>query len=179
MSGKKGFVFKLQPVLDHRQNLVDEAEKLLGEREREVAERQQGLDMLAARRQDMRVYLGALQVQPSLDIQTIEAVNSYNQALGKEERALRAGLLEAERRAREAREAVVERRIDLEVIEKLRERDLKRYHAEQRAKEERMLDDLASAAFARGMGAERGLRPTGDAPWNEQGSTSPMSHSNW
>jgi len=179
MSARKGIVFKLQAVLDHRQSLVDEAEKVLGEREREVAEYQRGIDVLASRRQDMRDYLSALQVQPSLDIQAIEAVNGYSLELAKEERELRSRLLDAERRAREAREELVARRIDLEVIEKLRERDLKRYNAEQRAKEERLLDDLASAAFARNMGAARGLHPNGDARWNEHSSTSPMSHSNW
>ncbi len=175
MSGNRGFVFRLQPVLEHRQNLVDEAEQVLGEREREVAERQMGLQMLAERRQNMRVYLAALQVQPSLDIQAIEAVTGYDRALTVDEKDLRATLRDAERRAREAREVVVERRIDLEVVEKLRERDLKRFEAEQRAKDERMLDDLATAAFARNMGAERGLRPSGDAQWKEQDSTSPMS----
>jgi len=179
MSARRGFVFKLQPVLDHRKKLVEEAEKVLGEREREVAEYQRGIEILANRRQDMRDYQAALQIQPSLDIQAIEAVNGYSLELAKEERALRAQLLDAERRAREAREELVARRIDLEVIEKLRERDLKRFNAEQRAREERLLDDLASAAFARNMGAERGLHPNGDARWNEHSSTSPMSHNNW
>jgi flagellar export protein FliJ len=179
MSGKRGFRFKLQPVLDHRLNLVEEAEQVLGEREREVHERQMGLQMLADRRQNMRVYLAALQVQPSLDIQAIEAVTGYDRALTVDEQELKARLREAERLAREARDVVIARRIDLEVIEKLRERDFKRFESEQRAKDERMLDDLASAAFARNMGAERGLRPSGDATWNEQSSTSPTSRNNW
>jgi flagellar export protein FliJ len=179
MSARRGFIFKLQPVLDHRQQLVEEAEQVLGERHRDVSEREMGLQMLAERRQNMRVYLAALQIQPSLDIQAIEAVTGYDRALTVDEKDLKAQLRDAERRAREAREVVVERRIDLEVIEKLRERDLKRFEAEQRVKDERMLDDLASAAFARNMGAERGLRPSGDASWKEQDSTSPMSRNNW
>jgi flagellar FliJ protein len=177
MSAPRGFNFRLQPLLEHRQGLQEEAERALAQCEREVAERLQGLQLLSARRQEMRVYLAALQQQPSLDIQAIEAVNGYDVALKGEERELRARLREAEARARDAREAVVQRRIDVEVIEKLRERDLKRFHEEQRAREERLLGDLASAAFARNMGAERGLRPMGETPWTGQESISPMSRS--
>jgi flagellar FliJ protein len=178
MSAPRGFKFRLQPLLDHRLGLQEEAEQALALCEREVAERLQGLQLLAARRQDMRVYLGALQQQPALDIQAIDAVSVYDVALKGEERELRARLREAEARARDARDIVVQRRIDVEVIEKLRERDLKRFNDEQRAREERLLDELASAAYARNMGAERGLRPMGETPWTAQESISPMSRSN-
>jgi len=178
MSVPKGFSFRLQALLDHRQQLVDDAEQILAQHEATVAQYQRGLDFITARRRQMNAYLGALQVQPSIDIQALESVNGYDGVLDDEAREIRKRLRDAERNMREARDVVIQCRIDLEAIEKLRERDLKRFLAEQRAKEDRMLDEFASVAFAREMGAARGLRPTGDAPWKDQDSTSRASHSN-
>ncbi len=178
MSAPRGFVFRLQALLDHRQQLVDDAEQILAQHEAKIAQFQRGLEFVAQRRQQMNAYQGALQVQPSIDIEALESVTGYDRVLNSEAKEIRSRLLEAERNAREAREAVVKCRIDLEAIEKLRERDLKRFVAEQQAKEDRVLDELASSAFARNMGAARGLRPTGDTPWKEQDSTSRASRSN-
>lgn len=178
MSDPRGFVFRLQALLDHRQQLVDDAEQILAQHEATVAQYQRGLEFIAQRREQMKAYLGALQVQPSIDIQALEAVSGYDGVLDNEEREVRSRLRDAERNLREAHDVVVQCRIDLEAIEKLRERDLKRFIAEQRAKEDRVLDEFASNAFARNMGAARGLRPTGDAIWKEEDSISRASHSN-
>lgn len=178
MSEPRGFVFRLQALLDHRQKLVDDAEQILAQHEATVTQYQQGLEFIAQRRRQMNAYLGALQVQPSIDIQALESVSGYDGVLDNEAKAVRSRLRDAERNLREARDVVVQCRIDLEAIEKLRERDLKRFISEQRAKEDRMLDELASAAFAREMGAARGLRPAGEAPWKDPDSTSRASHSN-
>ena len=178
MNAPKGFFFRLQALLDHRQQLVDDAEQILAQHEATVAQYERGLEFIAQRRQQMKTYLGALQVQPSIDIQALESVSGYDGVLNHEAREIRSRLRDAERNMREARDVVVQCRIDLEAIEKLRERDLKRFITEQRAKEDRVLDELASTAFAREMGAARGLRPTGDAPWKDQDSTSRASHSN-
>lgn len=177
MSDQRGFTFRLQALLDHRKQLVDEAEQVLAQQEQVITHHQLGLEFISERRRQMNAYLGALQVQPSIDIQALESVHGYNGVLDNEARAIGARLREAEQAAREAREVVIQRRIDLEVIEKLRERDLKRFITEQRARADRMLDEFASAAFARNMGAARGLRPTGDATWKDQDSISRASHS--
>ncbi len=178
MSAPRGFVFRLQALLDHREKLVEDAEQIMARHEATVAQYEQGLEFIAARRGQMKTYLGALQVQPSIDIQALESVSGYDGVLNHESQELRTKLRAAERDLRESRDVVVQCRIDLEAIEKLRERDLKRFVIEQQAKEDRMLDELASAAFAREMGAARGLRPAGDAPWKDQDSTSRASHSN-
>jgi flagellar export protein FliJ len=177
MSAGRGFVFRLQALLDHRQQLVEDAEQILSQHEATVTQYERGLEFIAQRRQQMKGYLGALQVQPAMDIQALESVSGYDGVLDNEAREVRSRLRDAERNLREARDVVIQCRIDLEAIEKLRERDLKRFAAEQRAKEDRVLDEFASNAFARDMGAARGLRPTGDAPWKDQDSTSRASHS--
>ncbi|MEZ4523623.1 MAG: flagellar export protein FliJ [Thermomicrobiales bacterium] len=177
MSDQRGFKFRLQTLLEHRQQLVEEAEQVLAQHQQTIAHHQQGLDFIAERRAQMNAYLGALQVQPSIDIQALQSVSGYDGVLNAEAKAITVRLRAAEQAAREASAVVVQRRIDLEVIEKLRERDLKRFTAEQRARADRVLDEFASAAFARNMGAARGLHPAGDTPWKDQDSTSRASHS--
>lgn len=177
MSAPRGFTFRLQALLDYRRKLVEEAEQVLARHEQVIVQYQRGIELIGERREQMKMYLGALQVQPSIDIQALESVSGYDRRLDGEARTLGARMREEERAAREARDVVIQRRIDLEAIEKLRERDLKRFMAEERAKEDRLLDEFASSAFARNMGAARGLRPSGDASWKEQDLTSRASRS--
>ena len=147
------FVFKLEPVLRHRQRIEDEHKRAVGLLVREVVSAEQQLrSMQEALSEDKAQMADALIGE--VDVRWIRrhAVH-VNQATIRAQQ-IAGQLMGLHHRVAEARQTLLEASRARKVIEKLRQRHEQRWAESQQRRENRELDDLITGASARRILAE-------------------------
>lgn len=143
--------FRLQVLLDHKQQLEEQQMLVLSEREAERRRAIEVLDMLRVAEDEQMRHLDVLARDTRLDpFQQRDAV-AY---LGRIERSIVAQgavIAEAEIAVAEARDALVELLKEKRSLERLRERHVTEVTLEEGRRESRVVDEITSARYVRAL----------------------------
>lgn len=135
------FRFPLDPALQLRSRLEEQAQVELAESRRRLELRQEALREIERQLQRHASVRSDLQ-QSQIDALTLAALDPYQQELERTLALARAALQEAEAAMERAREALHQRRVDREVLERLRERRRAEHRHQELQEEQRSLDEV-------------------------------------
>jgi len=139
----KPFAFKLEKVLDYREQLEEHAKAALA-RAREAHEAK------AAFVADLEARLAAhmdKEVESRKSANDMWLWRQYKDALGQDITIARMDLKSLELKLQRCRAEAVERSKDRKLLEKLKETQAKKHHEEQNAREEKENDEMATLRY--------------------------------
>ncbi len=140
------FQFKLQKLLDYREDEKNAAAEELGRRQRELLEIEKELERL--RRDEQRVMeLGRGQQEQKLNLFALRAVESYRVFLQERFRCKQQELCRSEDQVEEQRREVVENWRRCRVLEKLKEKGLSGYQREELKREQLFNDEISLYSY--------------------------------
>ncbi len=139
----KPFSFKLEKVLDYREQLEEQAKAAL-------AQAQAAYDAQAAVINDLRARHGAhmdKEMESQKNPNDMWLWRQYKEALEQDIGQAEYRLSELELNLHRMRQVAVERSRDKKLLEKLKETQAKKYHAEESAREEKEYDEMATIRY--------------------------------
>jgi flagellar export protein FliJ len=157
-----GFKYRLQPLLEHKQEIKNEAERELRRREEELEKQQIYLDTLRRRLQDLvqqrqqlqRDLLSSPYMGTTLSGREVQQRVEFLKALGVEiERAQadvstqRTVVDDWQRRVQQAKKQVQDANREVEVLQKHRAKQQERFVREQEKQEELALDEIGNVLY--------------------------------
>ncbi len=143
------FTFSLQALLDYRKSREEERQMELAAAIRALAEETRKLEGIIA---DERGNLAELvrMAGEARPVSQVAALLIRGQQLGERRRSQEENLERAKKSMEECRDRVIEARQEREKLEKLKEKRIKAYIAEEARRETKMIDEAArSAAYTR------------------------------
>lgn len=142
------FVFKLQPVLDHRKRLEDQRRQELGKRLQEQALMENKL-----REVQQAISMGKSNLAGGMvgrvDVSQIRRLAAYGGQLSMRAQELMMRLYGIHRQVNQARELLIEATQARQAVELLRDKQYKQWQREQDRIEQRAMDEMAAQAFIR------------------------------
>jgi len=151
------FSFRLQKLLDHREDQKKLAQEELARRQRELLQVEQELDRL--QQEELKLLqLHRGKAMQKVDVYNLLAIDSYRIYLQERYRRKEKMLRKARQKVEEQRQEVLESWQRCQVLEKLREKALSDFLEEEKLKEQRLNDELTLYAYVRreGNGPEGG-----------------------
>jgi len=146
--------FKLQSVLDYREQIVDLRQGELVELEQKLQAEQLVLAALRERIADLADDIRESQEAGNLNCTELNYKLAYMEQLEEREEAQVARVQEC-RRLREAKRLeLMQAAQDKQVLEKLKDRHLEEQRAEELYRENQMLDEISVVRFHRNAGSE-------------------------
>ena len=138
------FHFKMQKVLDYREQLEEEAKVNLAIQQARLAEARERLEQI---RHELRQAEDALMSAPLMGAPERWLREQYTKGLHADaaHEALQVRMLE--QLAEEARQLLAARAIDKKLLEKLKERQKQHYVREEQLKEQRINDETATLRY--------------------------------
>ena len=142
------YTFKLQPVLDHRQLIEDNIKKELAEIRQKVIESQQQMESLKQKEMDT---IRALQQEQAQGLSSDQVVayhvflKDLSIRMDKQQRLIADIQMQETAKQDELLEAMKKRQI----LEKLKDQGLDRYHQSVLKKEQTFIDEIAVNQFVR------------------------------
>ena len=156
------FIYRLQLLLEHKEEAKKEAERdLLNEEEQLQAQlkilqslRQQEQDLRTRREQARRDLLAAPQLEDALSAQEVQQRSGYVKELGHQIEQARNDVLsqqivieERELSVELAKERVKQARREVEILAKHRSKQEERFFREEQVKEELVLDEVGNVLY--------------------------------
>lgn len=142
------FQFRLQKLLDYREEEKNMAAEELGRRQRELMEIKEELERL---QQDelrlMELYRG--QQGQTINLFALRAVESYRVFLQERFRCKQQELCQSEDKVEQQRQEVVENWKRCQVLEKLREKDRDGYNREENRREQLLNDEISLYSYVK------------------------------
>jgi flagellar FliJ protein len=149
------FKFRLQKLLEYREEEKKMAQEELARRQRELLEIEAELEKL--RREELRTLeLRRAEQSKKLDIFTLTAIESYHLFLQERLRSKQQELLQSREQVEEQRQAVVESWKKCEMLERLKEKRREGYLQEEKSREQRLNDEISLYTYFRKEGGLRG-----------------------
>ncbi len=142
------FQFRLQKLLDYREDQKNLAQEELARRQRELLKIQEELDRLQKKEQRVLEFHRGHQLQ-KLDVFTLTAAESYRLFLQERFRSKQQELLQIREQVEEQRNTVVESWRSCQVLEKLREKSLNVYIQEEKIREQQLNDEISLYGYLR------------------------------
>ena len=139
----KPFSFKLEKVLDYRAQLEEQAKGALAKARAVRDAQREKVDDLHAR---MQAHL-AKEEASHKSANDMWLWRQYREALVLDTTREEAVLRELELKLQKRRQEAVERSRDKKLLEKLKETQAKKYHQEERAREEKENDEMAAIRY--------------------------------
>lgn len=137
----------MNPLLEHRQKLVEEAQRQLAEQERWVAACRTALQELEASQRALALNLAAI-VGRSVEPTVLAGAASYEAWLARRRQEQEEALERAKRQAEAARAALVAQRREAKKIEVVRARWLNAALQVERKTEANLLDEIGTVRAA-------------------------------
>ncbi|MBV8074046.1 MAG: flagellar export protein FliJ [Candidatus Eremiobacteraeota bacterium] len=141
------FVFRLAPVLRHRERIEEEKKLLLAAAQRKLFEAESERQRLRNRREELATELVA--EHRKIDGETLRMTYAHLDFLAREITAADWRVAAATQAVDLARDYLVRATKDRKVLERLRERQLEAFNVEQLRLEQRDLDEANSRRHAR------------------------------
>ena len=138
------FVFKLDPVLRHRKQVEQERQRELAEAQAEMVRLEGQLRALDASVRDGRDDLRGNRLIGTLDMRFLAAHRRFEHAVRQEAVAVAQAMARQQARVQEAQGRLAEAAKERKILEKLRERHLDAWRAEQSRKEGIEADEVGS-----------------------------------
>lgn len=142
------YTFKLQPVLDHRQFIEDDLKKELAEIKQQVLKARQQLDSLKRKEMNTATAL-KMQQKEGLSSDQVLAYHDYLKRLSDRIVEQDKITAEIETQELEKQDALLEAMKNRQILEKLKERGVDRYHQVMQKKEMNFIDEIAVNQFVR------------------------------
>ncbi len=138
---------RMNPLLEHRQKLVEEAQRQLAEQERWVAACRAALQELEASQRALALHLAAI-VGRAVEPAVLAGAASYESWLARRRQEQEEALERAKRQAEAARAALVAQRREAKKIEVVRARWLNAALQVERKTEANLLDEIGTVRAA-------------------------------
>ncbi len=142
------FQFRLQKLLDYREDQKNLAQEELARRQRELLKIQEELERLQSEEQRVLEFCREQQLQ-KIDVFTFSAAESYRLFLQECFRSKQQELLQNQEQVEEQRKTVVESWRGCQVLEKLKEKNLQAYIQEENSKEQKFNDEISLYGYLR------------------------------
>ena len=142
------FKFKLQAVLDHRQLIEDNIKKTLAEIKQTLIENQKNLETLINKETDTMHILKQDQAE-GISSHNVIAYQDFLRDLSKRITLQRKAIDEICEQEEETKKALREAVKQKQILEKLREQGMDRYHQNMLKKEQEFIDEIAVNQFVR------------------------------
>lgn len=142
------FKFKLQAVLDHRQLIEDNIKKALAEIKQKLIENQKKLETLINKETDTMHILKQEQAN-GISSHDVIAYQDFLKDLSKRITLQRKAIDEICEQEEETKKALREAVKQKQILEKLREQGMDRYHQNMLKKEQEFIDEIAVNQFVR------------------------------
>lgn len=157
-SAKNNATFRLRRVLEHRQRLTNQAQHELAECERAVTEATGFLNLLQQERARLVNYMCRAQSDLTINVDSLIAADQHDAKLRTVSQHQEQKVADAELRETEARDNLLSRRVNERVLEKLRDRHMQEHEQRVRAKQERLIDELATTSRGRQQSMNGGMK---------------------
>jgi len=141
------FIFRLAPVLRHRERIEEEKKMLLAEEQRRLAEAKAARQRLRDRRETLARELVA--EHRKLDVETLRLTYAHLDFLAREINTADWNVAKATGAVDAAREVLVRASKDRKILDRLRERAQANFDREVARAEHRELDDANARRYAR------------------------------
>ncbi|MBU6428085.1 MAG: flagellar export protein FliJ [Cyanobacteria bacterium REEB65] len=145
----RGFKFRLEVVLAQRKRIEDECAGDLGRAVQERLARDAAVKAIDDQEAESYARQEEVQRTGTFSALDLEAFVRFRQGLASHRLQAQADLNQAKRVEDRARSALVEARKNREVLDRLKEKQFKQWQAEVEAADARLLDELATQAYAR------------------------------
>lgn len=139
------FVFRLAPVLRHRERIEEQKKTLLAAAQRTLAEAEERRQQLRDRREALAAELIA--EHKKLDVETLRLTYAHLDFLAREITAADWHVANCVRAVDQAREALVRATKDRKVLDRLRERQKEAWESEQMRIEQNELDEANARRY--------------------------------
>ena len=142
------FQFRLQKLLDYREDKKKLAQEELARRQRELLKIQEEIEKLQKEEQRVLAFHREQQSE-RLDVLTLTALESYRFFLQERLRSKQQELLQSREQVEEQRKVVVESWKNCRVLEKLKEKSLNAFLQEEKSREQRFIDEISLYGYIR------------------------------
>lgn len=142
------FQFRLQKLLDYREDKKKLAQEELARRQRELLKIQEEIEKLQKEEQRVLAFHREQQSE-RLDVLTLTALESYRFFLQERLRSKQQELLQSREQVEEQRKVVVESWKNCQVLEKLKEKSFNAFLQEEKSREQRFIDEVSLYGYIR------------------------------
>ena len=142
------FQFRLQKLLDYREDKKKLAQEELARRQRELLKIQDEIEKLQKEEQRVLAFHREQQSE-RLDVLTLTALESYRFFLQERLRSKQQELLQSREQVEEQRKVVVESWKNCQVLEKLKEKSFNAFLQEEKSREQRFIDEVSLYGYIR------------------------------
>jgi len=145
----KSFKFRMQSILDHKQDLEDKEKEKLAKILQRLDQAQKYLAGLEYKKEVTRLELKEKQRAGELDINTLRIYNQYLKKLDQDILNTKLLIEQIKAEEREQRQNLLKAAQERQTFEKLKEKHREQFDAEVAEKERKLIDELATIKFAR------------------------------
>lgn len=154
----KSFKFRLQTILDHKQDLEDKEKEKLAKVLQRLQQARDYLARLEHKREVTRLELKEKQRAGQLNINELQIYNQFLKKLDQDIINARLMIEQIKAEEREQRQALLQAAQERMTFEKLKEKHKEQYDEEEAEKERKLIDELATIKFARRQQEEQQKR---------------------
>lgn len=145
----KSFKFRMQTILDHKQDLEDKEKEKLAKILQRLEQANQYLANLEYKKEVTRLELKEKQRAGELDIISLQIYNQFLKKLDHEVLNVKLMIEQIKAEEREQRQNLLKAAQERQTFEKLKEKHHEQFKAEEAEKERKLIDDLTTIKFAR------------------------------
>lgn len=147
--GQKRFKFKLQSILDYKQQIEDEEKEKLAKLMQEEQKAKEYLETLKQNREREVFNLKEKQQEGTLNIDELKLIHNHIQYLGVQIENQKIKISNLQKKIEEQRQKLMEATKERKSYEKLKEKQQERFLQEIETEERKMIDELATTRHIR------------------------------
>jgi flagellar protein FliJ len=145
----KSFKFKLQSILDYKQDLEDKEKEKLAKILQELEQAKNYKRMLEQRKVQAQSELREKQREGGVDVNQLRFYTNYLKKLDNDIQYAALLIEQIKAREREQRQALLKAAQERQTYEKLKEKHKEQFDEEEAEKERKLIDEMATIGFAR------------------------------
>jgi flagellar FliJ protein len=145
----KSFKFRMQTILDHKQDVEDKEKEKLGKILQKLEQAMMYLASLEQKRDHTRLELKEKQRAGGIKIEDLKIINAYLKKLDNDIINARLMIEQIKAEERLQRAALLRAAQDRQAFEKIKEKHKQQFDEEENEKERKLIDELATIKFAR------------------------------
>lgn len=167
---QKSFKFKLQSVLDYKQDLEDKEKEKLAKILQELDQAIKHRDFLLQKREQARLELKDKQKKGDVNVNELRFYTNYLKKLDQDIVQANINIETIRAREKEQRQVLLEAAKQRKIYEKLKEKHKEQFEEEIAQAERKLIDEMATVKFARKQQAELEMREAierGEMSWED------------
>jgi flagellar protein FliJ len=145
----KSFKFKLQSILDYKQDLEDKEKEKLAKILQELEQAKNYKRMLEQKKVQAHAELKEKQREGGIDVNQLKFYTNYLKKIDKDIIYMTVTIEQIKAREREQRQALLKAAQERQTYEKLKEKHKEEFDEEEAEIERKLIDEMATIGFAR------------------------------